>query len=232
MAGRLARKQEPRRRLTDREFHTAFDAGLKELRELSRRFRETEDSRERKKFLLQGRRLRDDLTQLVFTGIETELITYDCFNDLTSLNKLINDAFDVGQEVLTREVAPGAKETAEQAPQVEEDPLHGQTITPPVSAFEEARAALRRAAELMDQDPAIVQDLLPEVRDVMKRVMDSPDVLTRKEVAEQLGKSCDRVKDFTEEGRLGVKVGSLNLYAKKQVDEFGELDRPTGRPKL
>lgn len=122
----------------------------------------------------------------------------------------------------------GGPKTAEGTPTVE-DELG--SLRPPLSAEAEARAALRRGAELITENPLIAQRLLSEVGIVVQRVAESPDVMTRKEVAEELGLSVDRVKALTAEGRLGVLVGTQNLYARSQVEEFKQTERHPGRPK-
>jgi hypothetical protein len=94
----------------------------------------------------------------------------------------------------------------------------------------EVRRALLRVAELMDEDPSIIQDTLSELGSIMERVEGSADVLKRKEVADELGLSPERIKDFIAEGRLGVRVGSQHLISRRQLTEFKANPRTTGRP--
>lgn len=56
--------------------------------------------------------------------------------------------------------------------------------------------------------------------------------LTTEEVAERLGVTTGRVRQFHTEGRLpSVKVGPVLLFEKSAVAAFQRQDRPNGRPR-
>lgn len=55
--------------------------------------------------------------------------------------------------------------------------------------------------------------------------------LTTAEVADSLGVTPIRVRQFHREGRLtGARVGSVLLFPKDEVANFKRKKRPTGRP--
>lgn len=55
--------------------------------------------------------------------------------------------------------------------------------------------------------------------------------LTAIEVADRLGVTPGRVRQFHTEGRLrAVKVGPLLLFERSAVEAFARQDRPQGRP--
>ncbi|MFO0888208.1 MAG: hypothetical protein U0790_03570 [Isosphaeraceae bacterium] len=106
--------------------------------------------------------------------------------------------------------------------------LEGQAFSQ--NPLTEAVGAICRLIELMDSNPAIIPDLLPHIGELMKRVDESPDILRRKQVAEELDLSIERIKDFFAEKRFGVRVGSEHLTGRKELEAFKMTSRTAGRP--
>jgi hypothetical protein len=153
----------------------------------------------------------------------------------TRLEHLCDEFLDQIQEDLTQaevkvinDFVAKLKERSQQPFNVVGD-LPGQTL--PRIPAREAEESIQHAVELIDADPSIVERLLPVVGELMQRIANSPQVLTRKEVAESLDVSPGRVNQLLESGLLpGVHVLSQTLYPRTPVEAVKQTERPPGRP--
>lgn len=57
------------------------------------------------------------------------------------------------------------------------------------------------------------------------------ELLTIKQVADELDLSETSVRRFCYDGRFGNKIGRQWLISREELDAFKELDRKPGRPK-
>lgn len=57
------------------------------------------------------------------------------------------------------------------------------------------------------------------------------ELLSVKEVAEELGVSENRVREYCQEGRLGEKVGRQWVITRAALDEFKKIPRKRGAPR-
>lgn len=96
--------------------------------------------------------------------------------------------------------------------------------------FMEAEQSIRRATNLINSNPEIIEDLLPSIAELMHHVGESSNILTRKDAAEVLELSVERVKDLMREGRLGHYVWPQYVVALSQLLRFKGIERHAGRP--
>jgi excisionase family DNA binding protein len=57
------------------------------------------------------------------------------------------------------------------------------------------------------------------------------ELLTIKQVAEELGLSENRVREFCQEGRLGEKVGHQWIITRAELEDFKKIPRERGNPR-